>query len=550
MAMKPRPYQVDAKRAAYAALRAHRSALVVMPTGTGKGFLIGDIIADAVDAGRRVLAFVHRREIIDQLADHARRATGLEPAIECAAQREATDDSLVVVGSVPSLVNRLDRFAPDRFDLLIADEAAHALAVTWRSLFDHFTGAKILGFTATPNRGDEKALGQVFDAVAYDMTLPDAIRDGWLVPIKTRSIRLESLDLSAVRKRGGKLVDGDLAAVMSEVAVLREAIVPAVKIAGARQSIVFTVTIAHMHCVAAAVREVADECGVDLPIATVDGTTPKAERREIMDGFRSRRIRWLINVGVATEGFDAPSAEVVIDLQPTLSRGLYMQKGGRVTRPLPGVVDGPETAADRRAAIADSAKTHCLWLDFARNSGRFDLASPMDLLGGDYDPVDQREADRLLVAGNTDDLLAALEQARAAREGAIADARARAGDPFALFGITSDKDRFGRGLTAKHSRVLGPLKLPRVLDYREANAVVSELARRDLAGLALYSQIALLARLRHPIAPLRTMTRAIAAELVRGLARNGWSADAGWPRLRELTGITANTPNPSPTGHT
>lgn len=535
--MKPRDYQIEAKRECYAVLRQHRSALVAMPTGTGKTVTFADIIADAVAAGRRVLVLAHREELLDQAAAKIEAIAGCEVAIEQGARKEANDDSQVVVASVASMVRRLDRFPSDRFDLLIQDEAHHALAVTWRALFDHFTTAKILGFTATPNRGDEKALGQVFDAVAYDMTLGDAISGGWLVPIKARSITLKSLDLSKVRRRSGELAAGDLGAVMSEVSVLREAIVPAVEIAGGLQSIVFTVTRAHMHCVVETVRRVAEERGVDLPIAWVDGTTQKDERREIMQRFRDREIRWLINVEVATEGFDAPAVEAIIGLRPTLSRALAMQMLGRGTRPLTGIVDGLCGPAERRAAIAASAKTHCLWLDFTDNSSRHDLASPMDLLGGDYELPEQREAERLLADGKADDLLAALEMARAARAAKLAEAMARAGDPFALFWIDSPKDRWGRPMTDKQRAVLGPMKIPRVLDFREANAVLAELARRRGEDLALYSQVALLAKLRHPLAPLRTMPRRVAGRLVRALAGQYWFADAGWARMYDLAGV-------------
>lgn len=520
--MKARDYQRDAKAGAYAALRKHRSAIIVMPTGTGKGAVIGQVIADAVKAGRRVLAMVHRKEIVDQLAEHVRTWGGVVPAIERAEQRESTDDDLVVVGSVPSIVRRLDRLGPDRFDLVIADESHHAVSASWVSVIEHFASAKVLGFTATPNRGDEKALGQIFEAVGYDMTLADAIIGGWLVPIKTEAIELKSLDLSKVRKRSGELAAGDLGAVMSEVKVLREAIVPAVRIAGSLQAIVFTVTRAHMRCVAETARVVAAEVGLDLPVACVDGTTPKAERARIMAEFRSGAIRWLINVGVATEGFDAPGIECVIGLRPTLSQALYMQMVGRGTRPLAGVVDGLASATERRAAIRASAKPSLLVLDFADNSGRHDVAAPIDLLGGDYSWPEKAKAAELLADGSAEDLLEALEMARAAALAKLAEARARMGDPFALFGISSPKDRWGRAPTAGQMAVLGPLKLPRVLDFREANAVLAELDRRERERLSLYSQAALLARLGHPVAELPAMPRVMAGRHLRAAATRKW----------------------------
>jgi superfamily II DNA or RNA helicase len=521
--VKARPYQNDAKAGAYDALRAGaRSVLVVMPTGTGKGFVIGEIIKDAVDAGRRVLAFVHREEIIDQLADHAERATGMRPPIERAQLRQSGDLDLVVVGSVPSLVNRLDRLGPDRFDLLIYDEAHHGLAETPRRLLAHFSRAKVIGFTATSNRGDEKALVQVFETVGYDMSIGDAIKAGWLVPIRTREIELESLDLSAVRKRSGELAAGDLERVMMEVDVLREAIEPAVELAGTRQALIFTVTRAHMHAVAETVRQVALERQVELRVATVDGTTPKLERAEIMRAFRAREINWLVNVEVATEGFDAPTCDTVIMLRPTLSRALWMQMIGRGTRPLPGVVDGPETDEARRSAIRSSPKPYLLVLDFAGNSGKHELASTMDLLGGDYSLPERKEAERILARGEANDLLEALEMARAKNMAVLAEARARLGDPFAMFGLDP---------TPRQLLELAPLRLPRSLDLREANTVLAELARRTRLDLALYVQARLLAQVGHPIEPLREMSRRDAAAVVRAIAHSRWTMRSGWEEL-------------------
>lgn len=535
--MKPRDYQLDAIRECSRALRLHRSALVAMPTGTGKTVTFAEIIRRAVDRGRRVLVLAHREELLDQAADKIEALAGIKAAIEQANRAEADDDSPIVLASVFSMINRLDRFGPDRFELVIVDEAHRALAQTYRDLLGHFSGAKVLGFTATPNRGDEKALGQVFDCIAYDMTLADAISLGWLVPIKTRTIKCPSLDLSKVRKRQGELAAGELASVMSEVAVMREAIGPAVEIAGELQAIVFCVTIAHMKCTAETVRQVAQERSLELPIACVDGSTPGAERRQIMADFRAGKIRWLLNVGVATEGFDAPSVDAVVFLRPTLSRALFLQMGGRATRPLPGVVDGLADPSNRRASIAFSAKRSCLWLDFTDNSDRHDVASPIDLLGGDFDLPLRKAAERLLEQGKADDLISALEMARRARDAVLVEAMARAGDPFALFGIHSDKDRWSRVMTEGQAAVLEPMRIPRRLDFREANAVLAELARRKDLDLALYSQAAVLAALRHPVEPLRTMPRTTASRLVRELARKYWFADGGWPHVYDCAGV-------------
>lgn len=550
--MKPRTYQVEAKRACYRALKSCRSALVDMPTGTGKTVTFASIIADAVAAGRRVLVLAHREELLDQAADKISRLAGVEVAIEQGQRKEDDGGAPVVVACVFSLIRRLDRFGPGSFDLIIVDEAHRTLAKTYRDLLAHFEPTKYMGFTATPNRGDERALGQVYDRVAYSMTPADAAMGGWLVPFRTVTKTLRSLDLSKVRRRSGDMAAGELGAAMSEMAVLREAIVPAVDEAGDKQAIVFCVTVAHMHLVAETVRAVAEERRLDLVVDTVDGTTPKDDRRRIMDDFRAKRVNWLVNVEVATEGFDAPAVEAVVLLRPTESRALYTQMRGRGGRPLPGVIDGVtadsmrevaesfeastpwlasavsgtlrgDDGAARRLAISASGKPECLVLDFTDASGKFALAREMDLLGGDYDLPEQREAEAMLARGDARNLLEALELARAKRRAELRERRARAGDPFALFCLDPRKDPYGRKPTAKHRRLIASMRIPNAaLDWREANVLAVEMARRDRLDLCLYSQASLLARAGHPLDEIHEMPRRVASEIVRSMAVDGW----------------------------
>jgi hypothetical protein len=187
------------------------------------------------------------------------------------------------------------------------------------------------------------------------------------------------------------------------------------------------------------------------------------------------------------------------------------------------MTNGDDSLA-RRISIATSAKPSCLILDFAGNADRHEIANPIDLLGGDFDPVEQREAQRLVADGEAPNLWAALEQARAAREAKRQERMARAGDPFALFGMpVPPRDRFGRKPVPKQAAVIGALRQPRnIEDHRQAAALVRELARRQAAGLALYSQAALLARLGCGLDRVRRITRREASAEIRALAVNGW----------------------------
>ncbi len=261
-----RVYQDEAIAATLAALREHQRVLVCVPTGGGKTIIASRLAKLYLDASHRVLFLAHREELLEQAADKLEAITGIRAAFEQAARAEATLDSKLVVASVPSMINRLDRFPPDHFKLVIEDEAHHALSNTHKATLEHFT-AKTVGFTATPNRGDEKALAQVFGAVAYDMTLADAIGQGWLVPPHVETIECPSLDLAKVRSRSGELAAGDLGRVLSEIAVLREAIGPALRRAADRKALLFCATRAHMACVEACIREMAEERQLELHLS-------------------------------------------------------------------------------------------------------------------------------------------------------------------------------------------------------------------------------------------------------------------------------------------
>jgi superfamily II DNA or RNA helicase len=569
--LTPRPYQIESKRSVYRAFKeGARRVLVVMPTGTGKTVTFASIVADAVAQGKRVAILAHREELLDQAAEKIETLAGIPVAIEQGTRKQAGDDARVVIACVFSLIRRLDRFPADRFDLIIIDEAHRSLANTYRQLLAHFSSARVLGVTATPNRGDELALVQVYSILAYEMTPADAVLNGWLVPYRTVTIELQSLDLTTVRRRNGEFLAGELGAAMSEMRALREAVEPAVELAGHLRAIVFTCTVAHMHIVAETVRAVANERRLSLTVATVDGSTAKDERRQIMADYKSGKIRWLINVDIATEGFDAPETEAIIDMQPNEARSRFTQKKGRGARPLPGVVDGVDAAemavrldlfmangqiptepdpwlvaaiigihrgddaAARRMAIMMSAKPECLVLDFTDNSGKFDLATEIDALGGDYELPVQREAQRLLADGGARHLLDALEQARAARAAKIREARARQGDPFAMFDIPFRQEKYGRPPTEKHQRIVAPLKIPIAeLGWRQANDLCNELARREHADLSMYEQARLLAQLGCPVAWLPDMSRREASEMLGELAKDYWVRPKDWHGIRE-----------------
>ena len=169
--MNLRPYQQAAREAIHREWDGdRRRTLLVLPTGTGKTVVFAKVTEDQVRAGDRVLILAHRGELLQQASDKIERATGLKSAVEKAEQSCLDSWFRIVVGSVQSLQQekRLDRFPEDYFGTIIIDEAHHAITNGYRRVIDHFHDAKLLGVTATPDRGDMRDLGAVFDSLAYE----------------------------------------------------------------------------------------------------------------------------------------------------------------------------------------------------------------------------------------------------------------------------------------------------------------------------------------------------------------------------------------------
>jgi len=203
--MELRPYQNEAKSAVFREWEnGCNKTLLVLPTGCGKTIVFAKITEECVRNGQRVLILAHRGELLEQAADKIMKTTGLGCATEKAEESCIGSWYRVVVGSVQTLMRekRLNQFQSDYFDTIIIDEAHHCISDSYRRVLDHFSEAKVLGVTATPDRGDMKNLGQVFESLAYEYTLPKAIKEGYLSPIKALTIPLK-LDLTGVGMQAG-----------------------------------------------------------------------------------------------------------------------------------------------------------------------------------------------------------------------------------------------------------------------------------------------------------------------------------------------------------
>ena len=489
---------------------------------------------------------MHREELAFQAKARIESIAGIDCEIEMAEMKASVNlfnRTPCVIASVQTLHRRLSQFHPGDFSVVICDEAHHAPAASWLKILEHFKqapGLKILGVTATPDRADEEALGQVFDSVAFDYEILDAIHDGWLVPVNQQMVHIGGLDFSDVKTTAGDLNGGELAAVMEAEKNLQGMCGSSIELIGDKPGLMFAASIKHaeMGC------EIFNRHRPGMA-AFICGSTPKEDRREILKRFTGGDIQILCNVGIATEGFDAPHVAVILNGRPTKSRSLYAQIAGRALRPLTGLVDGLATAEERKAAIAESSKPFALLVDFVGNSGRHKLMTTADILGGKVsdeavelaitiakskqgqvrmtDLLD--EAEKTIREEREQRRLA--EAARKARLIAKVQYRTQTVPPFEVFDLEPARERgwdSGKRLTEKQNALLLKQGIDgHAMPYAQAKAVLNEMFRRWSGKLATYKQCALLKKHGYDT---KEMTMQDASSKIDALAKNGWRRPA------------------------
>ncbi len=351
-----RPYQAEAKQAILSAWdEGYRKTLLVLPTGCGKTVVFSSVTENQVNKGHRVLIMAHRGELLDQAADKLKEASGLDSVLEKAESTSLGSFLPVTVGSVQSLAQekRLARFPNDYFQDIIVDEAHHCLSDSYKRVLDHFSDANILGVTATPDRGDMKNLGEFFDSKAYEYSMTEAIREGYLCPIKAQMIPLE-LDIADVGISSGDFSAGEIGHALEPY--LQQIAVEMSNYCRGRKTVVFLPLIATSQKFCAMLNN------VGLRAAEVNGNSD--DRSEVLADFEAGRYDVLCNSMLLTEGWDCPSVDCIVILRPTKIRSLYQQMVGRGMRLAPG-------------------KDHLLLLDFLWMTARHDLCRPSALISKD-----------------------------------------------------------------------------------------------------------------------------------------------------------------------
>ena len=396
MGQELRPYQQQARERIHAEWEnGHTRTLLVLPTGTGKTIVFASVAADQVRAGHRVLILAHRGELLEQAADKLQRSTGLVSAVEKADATCLNTWFRVVVGSVQTLQRtaRLERFPHDYFGTIIIDEAHHAITDGYRRILDYFGSAKVLGVTATPDRGDMHNLGEVFDSLAYEYKLTDAIKEGYLCKIMAQTIPLQ-LDISEVGFTSGDYSLGQLGTALDPY--LEQIAAEMAQRCKGRKTVVFLPLIKTSQ----KFRDLLNAKG--FRAAEVNGQS--ADRKEVLADFDAGKYNVLCNSMLLTEGWDCPSVDCVVVLRPTKVRSLYSQMVGRGTRLAEG-------------------KTDLLLLDFLWMTDKHELCRPADLVCEDR-AVARQMTENLAGTGCPEDIEEAAAQASedvvAQREEALA----------------------------------------------------------------------------------------------------------------------------------
>ena len=345
-----RPYQKVAVSDACTALDKHRNTLVVAPTGAGKTIMLSALVGERHKKGKRVLVIQHRDELVAQNKEKFEKVNPyITTSIVNGTVKHWDGDA---VFSMIQTMSR-DRNLRDRplFDMVVIDEGHHAAAPTYTKVINAVRedndDAEIVGFTATPNRGDGKGLRSIFNNCAHQIELATLIREGFLVRPKSYIVDLGVGDqLDQVTKRGKEYDMEEVAAIMDRQVINDRIVSEWEDKAGDRKTVVFCSTVAHAEHVCDAF------VSAGIRADYVTGETDKQKRAEMLYNLEFGDLQVIVNVAVLTEGFDAPPVSCIILTRPCSQKGTMVQMIGRGLR----ILD-PEL-------YPDVIKTDCVVMDF------------------------------------------------------------------------------------------------------------------------------------------------------------------------------------------
>ena len=319
-------YQEDMKERIEKALRLHRSVMAQMPTGTGKTYLLTAVIDSFVSNNpkEKVWIVAHRRELVSQIDETVRKFHSYS------ASNTSTLLSSVKAMSIQWLMRHYDEIEEEP-GMIVIDEAHHALAKTYKEMWERFPKAKFLGLTATPCRLNGKGFTDLFDVLVQSWSVPEFISKGRLATYDFVSIKSDGVTqrlIDSLQKRGA---DGDYQNKEMDILLNKKPSIERLyqsleEFGKDRKGIVYAININH----AQKITKLYQEHGVKA--IAIDSKTPATERQQDIEAFKKGDIQVLVNVDIFSEGFDCPDVEFVQLARPTLSLAKYLQMVGRGLR--------------------------------------------------------------------------------------------------------------------------------------------------------------------------------------------------------------------------
>jgi len=345
-----RPYQEAAVDAACEALDKHRNTIVVAPTGAGKTIMLSALVGKRHRTGKKVLVMQHRDELV---AQNKSKFEKINPYLTTSIVNGTVKhwDGDAVFSMVQTISREKNMAQRPAFDMVVIDESHHAAVDTYvrviKAVKEDNPNVEIVGFTATPNRGDGKGLRKVFNNCSHQIEITTLIREGFLVPPKTYVVDCGVRDqLNNVKRKGNDFDMDEVEAIMNRRVINNKVVEEWFKYASDRKTVVFCSTIKH----AEDLTNTFLDCDVNAELVT--GETPKPERAQILHDLAHGDVQVVVNVAVLTEGFDAPPVSCVALTRPCSQEGTMVQMIGRGLR----TVDPEE--------FPDVIKTDCIVLDF------------------------------------------------------------------------------------------------------------------------------------------------------------------------------------------
>lgn len=518
--MQLRPYQKEATEAVFREWSEGRGkTLLIQATGTGKTVVFSNVVQQYLSKNKgRALILAHRDELLQQASDKLQAVTGIVPEFEKAQFSAVDSDADVVIGSVQTLTQdrRLNAYPVNAFDLIVVDEAHHCLSESYQKVLGYFNGAHVLGVTATPDRADKKDMLSYFDSVAYEYSMLQGVRDGYLSPLKALMIPL-NIDISSVKVSCGDYVASDLGNALEPY--LEQIAVEMTKYCMNRKTVVFMplVAISQSFC------ELLNTKG----FRAIEVNGQSKDRKERLQAFEDGKYNVIVNSMLLVEGWDCPSVDCLVNLRPTKSRALYTQIVGRILRLSP-----------------ETGKKDALILDFLWMTQKLSLCRPSCIVAKDEahaKKIDEMVENAALLDDESVDILDAEEQAEKdiiqERKEALAKElqaqrrkKAKLVDPLQfVFSINENLDDYEPEAkwefekpSPKQLALLEKFNInPDDIDTRgKATRLIDVLMRRANEGLSTAKQIRLLER--YGFNEVGTWTKQEAGDMITRISENRW----------------------------